>query len=62
MLTKIIEVVKKYSNKEYDSRTMSINNEAMNRVMNVAQTSTLKDILQYNSRDVNGMLTVMSSF
>ena len=62
LITKIIEVVKKYSNKEYDSRTMSINNEAMNRVMNVAQTATLKDILQCNSRDVNGMLTVMSSF
>ena len=62
LLTKIIEVVKKYSNKEYDSRTMSINNETMDRVMNVAQTATLKDILQYSSRDVNGMLTVMSSF
>ena len=62
LLTKIIEVVNKYSTQAYDKTTMSINNEAMNRVMNVAQTATLKDILQYNSRDVNGMLTVMKSF
>ena len=40
---------------------MSANNEGMNRLMNMAQTITLKDVLQYKSKDVNDMITAMSS-
>ena len=61
-LMKVTEVVFNYSNKKYLDQTMSTNSEVMNKIINMTQTMTFKNILQMNLNDVNSYLTSMSYF
>ena len=58
-LTKVTDVVYKYSNKQYGDQTMSSNGNVMNTVMNMVQTMTLKDIMQKNADDINSYIAAM---
>ena len=58
-LTKVTDVVYKYSNKQYGDQTMSSNGQVMNTVMNMVQTMTLKDIMQKNADDINSYISAM---
>ena len=58
-LTKVTDVVYKYSNKQYGDQTMSSNGQVMNTVMNMVQTMTLKDIMQKNADDINSYIAAM---
>ena len=58
-LTKVTDVVYKYSNKQYSDQTMSSNGNVMNTVMNMVQTMTLKDIMRKNADDINSYISAM---